>query len=53
VEQSHAEVLGVETSNQAEYSIDGWKHMREANRLLFDARECGRTIFLAQTEEVT
>ncbi len=35
----HAEVLGVETSTQAEYSRDRRKHTRGADRLLEDARE--------------
>ena len=39
VEQSHAKVLGVETSTQAESSRDGQKPTREADRLLRDARE--------------
>lgn len=29
----------METSTQAEYSRDGWKHMREADILLLDARK--------------
>jgi len=29
----------VETSTQAESSKDGWKHTREANKLLEDMRE--------------
>jgi len=37
--QLHAQVLGVETSTQAESSRDGWKRTREADRLLDDARE--------------
>lgn len=37
--QPHAEVLGVETSTQAESSTDGWKHTKEADRLLEDERE--------------
>ena len=39
MEQPHAEVPGVETSTQEESSRDGWKHTREADRLLEDARE--------------
>eukprot|EP00253_Pinus_taeda_P035537 PITA_35537 len=39
VEQPHAEVPGVETSNQAESSRDGQKHTREADRLLKVVRE--------------
>ena len=38
-EQLHAEVLGVETSTQEESSRDGWKCIKDANRLLEDARE--------------
>eukprot|EP00253_Pinus_taeda_P032492 PITA_32492 len=38
-EQLHAEALGVETSTQEESSRDGQKRMREADRLLSDARE--------------
>jgi len=39
VEQPHAEVTRVETSTQPESSRDGWKHRREADKLLEDARE--------------
>eukprot|EP00253_Pinus_taeda_P013598 PITA_13598 len=39
VEQPHAEEQGVETPTHAESSRDGRKHMREADRLLHDARE--------------
>eukprot|EP00253_Pinus_taeda_P036542 PITA_36542 len=35
----HAEVTGVETSPQAEFSRDGQKRTREADRLLEDARD--------------
>ena len=53
-EQPHAEVLGVETSTQAESSKDRQKRTREADRFFFRCeRECGRTIFSAQTKEVT
>jgi len=38
-EQPHAEVLGVETSTQADYSKDGRKRIREADKLLEDVRE--------------
>jgi len=48
-EQPHAEASEVETSTQEESSRDGWKRTREVDRLL----EGGRTIFLAQIEEVT
>ena len=36
VEQPHAEDLGAETSTHAESSRDGWKHSREADRLMMD-----------------
>ena len=39
VEQLHVEVPRMETSTQAESSRDGWKHTREVDRLLSDARE--------------
>ena len=39
VDQSNAEVLGVETSTQVESSRDGRKRTREAERLLEDVRE--------------
>eukprot|EP00253_Pinus_taeda_P018182 PITA_18182 len=39
VEQPHAEVLGVERSNQEDSSKDGQKSTQEANRLLLDVRE--------------
>ena len=38
-EQTHAEDLGVETSTHAKSSRDGWKCLREADRLLMDATE--------------
>ena len=37
-EQPHVEDPGVETSTHAETSRDGWKHSREADRLMLDAR---------------
>ena len=39
MEQLHVEVPGVEASTQVEFSRDGWKHSREADRLLSNARE--------------
>eukprot|EP00253_Pinus_taeda_P010762 PITA_10762 len=39
VEQLHAKVLRVETSTQAEFSRDGWKRTKEAEKLLEDVRE--------------
>ena len=39
VKHLHANVLGVEISTEAESSRDGWKCIREASRLLEDARE--------------
>ena len=38
-EKPHAEDPGVDTSTHAETSRDGWKHSREADRLMLDARK--------------
>eukprot|EP00253_Pinus_taeda_P013205 PITA_13205 len=39
VKHPHVEVPGVETSTQEKSSKDGWKQIREADRLLKDVRE--------------